>query len=122
MSKPAIPIPSSVLNHADVVWRKQETIPSSPHVAVELVCTVLDQLSGCDWNDKQIFGIHLAMEEALMNAIKHGNQGDQSKLIANELTEPRFHAQITDQGSGFSMANVPDPTNSENLELPTGRG
>lgn len=112
------------MGHADVVWRKQDSIPSSPHCAVELIRTALDQLEAYKWSDKQVFGIHVALEEALMNAIKHGNQGDESKLVAIEfeLTESQFQAQITDEGNGFTMSNIPDPTQDDNLELPTGRG
>ncbi|MCH2181251.1 MAG: ATP-binding protein [Mariniblastus sp.] len=112
------------MSHEEIVWQEQATIASSANRAVELIGKVVEQLEQQQWGEKKVFGIRLALEEALMNAIKHGNQGDASKLIVTEfeLTESRFRARITDEGSGFKISEVPDPTNEENLGLPTGRG
>ena len=66
----------------------------------------------------------MAMEEAVMNAIKHGNKRDPSKhvhVIVN-LSDTQFYAQVTDQGLGFDPDDVPDPTLEENLEKTSGRG
>ncbi|MEE2826071.1 MAG: ATP-binding protein [Planctomycetota bacterium] len=112
------------MNQEEFVWRKQVTIASSVSTAAELIGSVIEQLKKHDWGEKKVFAIHLALEEAMMNAIKHGNQGDESKSIATqfELTASRFCARITDEGSGFKISEVPDPTKEENLELPSGRG
>lgn len=73
---------------------------------------------------KELFSIKLALEEALVNAIKHGNQYDRNKKveIAYQVTHERFVIRITDEGTGFDPADVPDPTAVENLERPCGRG
>ncbi len=112
------------MSHEEIVWQEQATIASSVNRAVELIGKVIEQLEQHQWSEKKVFGIHLVLEEALMNAIKHGNQGDESKLVATEfeLTESRFRARITDEGSGFKISEVPDPTCEENVGLPTGRG
>jgi serine/threonine-protein kinase RsbW len=72
----------------------------------------------------EIFSIKLALEEALVNSIKHGNQMDRSKSvrIAYRVTSERFDVMISDQGIGFDPGDVPDPTAAENLERPCGRG
>src|SRR5262249_31303404 len=74
--------------------------------------------------DHDIFGIRLALEEALVNAIKHGNNMDRAKTvrISYRVARDRFDIVITDQGPGFDPADVPDPTAVENLERPCGRG
>jgi serine/threonine-protein kinase RsbW len=74
--------------------------------------------------DQEIFGIRLALEEALVNAIKHGNQMDRAKRvqISYRLLADRFEIRITDEGAGFDPSDVPDPTAVENLERPCGRG
>jgi serine/threonine-protein kinase RsbW len=74
--------------------------------------------------DHDIFGIKLALEEALVNAIKHGNQMDATKRvhITYHVVPDRFDIHITDEGSGFDPCDVPDPTAVENLERPCGRG
>src|SRR5437016_13845764 len=76
------------------------------------------------FTDHDIFAIKLAIEEALVNAIKHGNQLDRAKTVrvAFRVAQDRFDVQITDQGPGFDPGVVPDPTAPENLERPCGRG
>ncbi len=71
-----------------------------------------------------IFSIRLALEEALINAIKHGNQLDHTKKVhlSFRILEDRFEVQIHDEGPGFDPTDVPDPTAIENLERPCGRG
>lgn len=74
--------------------------------------------------DRDIFCVKLALEEALVNAIKHGNGLDRAKKvhIRYRLAADRFEVSITDEGPGFDPDDVPDPTALENLERPCGRG
>jgi len=76
------------------------------------------------FSDHEIFGIKLALEEALINAIKHGNQMERSKKvhIVYRVQPENFEIHITDEGPGFDPNGVPDPTAVENLERPSGRG
>ena len=76
------------------------------------------------YDERDVFSVRLALEEALINAIKHGNQLDQSKkvTISYRLHENRFEVLISDEGIGFDPNDVPDPTAIENLERPCGRG
>src|SRR5947199_135963 len=76
------------------------------------------------FGEHEIFAIKLALEEALVNAIKHGNQMDRSKKVhvSYRIRPDRFEIQITDEGPGFDPEDVPDPTAFENLERPCGRG
>ncbi len=72
----------------------------------------------------EVFSIKLALEEALINAIKHGNQMDRSKKVRvlYRCTPGFFEVRVFDEGSGFDPGDVPDPTAVENLERPCGRG
>lgn len=74
--------------------------------------------------ERDLFSIKLALEEALVNAIKHGNQLDPTKSVQIEYTilPNRFEIHITDEGDGFDPEDVPDPTAIENLDRPCGRG
>ena len=76
------------------------------------------------YGERDIFGIRLALEEALINAIKHGNQMDRARKvhIAYRLEPGHFEVHVTDEGSGFDPCDVPDPCAPENLERPCGRG
>jgi serine/threonine-protein kinase RsbW len=76
------------------------------------------------YGERDIFSIKLALEEALVNAIKHGNQLDRSKkvYVSYRVSPTRFDVEVIDEGPGFDPADVPDPTAVENLERPSGRG
>src|SRR5262245_56667835 len=81
-------------------------------------------LQAHQFGEREIFGIKLALEEALVNAIKHGNRLDQTKKVSVTYTvnTERFDIVIGDEGKGFDPEDVPDPVAVENLERPCGRG
>lgn len=70
------------------------------------------------------FAIKLALEEALINAVKHGNQHDESKgiIVRYAVSADRTVIIVRDEGAGFPVNKVPDPTLPDRLTLPTGRG
>jgi serine/threonine-protein kinase RsbW len=78
--------------------------------------------AGFDAHD--LFGTRLALEEALVNAIRHGNRGDISKWVdvRFRLVADQLLIQIEDQGRGFDPDGLPDPRSPENLERAGGRG
>lgn len=83
-----------------------------------------EALQANGYTEHDTFAIKLALEEALVNAIKHGNQMDPDKrvYVVYNVTPERFDIRITDEGAGFNPEDVPDPTAIENLERPCGRG
>lgn len=85
---------------------------------------IVKRLEELEFPPRDVFGVRLALEEAIVNAIKHGNGMDLSKTvrIAWTITDDRIRVVIEDQGKGFKPADVPDPTCDENLEKPCGRG
>ncbi len=85
---------------------------------------IIEALRSRQFSDKTVFGIRLAIEEAIINAIKHGNKLDPSKFVEVRYTidEEHFLVEIEDEGPGFDPENVPDPTSPENIERPSGRG
>jgi serine/threonine-protein kinase RsbW len=70
------------------------------------------------------FAIQLAVEEALLNAVKHGNQMDPQKRVHLRFVvgSKGFRIQIRDEGRGFDPDGAPDATDPMHLERPTGRG
>ena len=111
---------------SDQSWNltRELRIPSEASAGKQFIEELLAQLHDDQWIEHDIFGVHLAVEEAIVNAIKHGNRNDASKEVHVVIkTSPRsIRIEITDQGSGFNLADVPDPTDDENLEAPSGRG
>ncbi|PQO25311.1 ATP-binding protein [Blastopirellula marina] len=106
------------------LWSSKETIPSDTAEGQRLIKELLTQLERAEWAMHDSFGIHLAAEEAIVNAIKHGNKQDPNKSVEVDMRvgKERVLIHITDEGPGFKPADVPDPTLDENLDVPSGRG
>jgi serine/threonine-protein kinase RsbW len=90
----------------------------------EVVETVVVAMKGLGFEDKDLFAVRLALDEALVNALKHGNQHDPTKQawLRYHLTREEVLMEVEDQGAGFDPAEVPDPLEPENLERACGRG
>ena len=76
-------------------------------------------------SDGDLPDLQLALEEGLANAVKHGNQLNPAKLVKVEcqlLDDCMIRVTIEDEGAGFNPEEVPDPTDFENLDKPSGRG
>lgn len=71
-----------------------------------------------------VFSVRLALEEALTNALEHGNRRDPTKQVrlAYRVDPERVVLEVEDQGSGFCPEQVSDPTLPENVTEPNGRG
>jgi serine/threonine-protein kinase RsbW len=99
-------------------------IPSNFEQGREVQQRVLDAVQRHGFSGQPFFAIKLALEEALVNAIKHGNRLDPKKQVRVEveISPDRFRIGIEDEGPGFDRGGVPDPTSEENLEKCSGRG
>lgn len=100
------------------------TIPSDTSAGQAVQERIVARLEELEYSTREVFGVRLALEEALVNAIKHGNRMAPDKTVRVEwAVSPEFvRVVIEDQGPGFKPENVPDPTMEENLERPCGRG
>jgi serine/threonine-protein kinase RsbW len=107
-----------------VVPFTEATIPSDTSEARRLQEEIEQQIAALNVSEQEVFSVRLALEEALVNAIKHGNQMDRSKKVrvAYRFLLDRLEIHIADEGTGFDPEDVPDPTAVENLERPCGRG
>jgi serine/threonine-protein kinase RsbW len=85
---------------------------------------VLAALAAHHYDNASQFAVRLSLEEALSNAFKHGNKGDERKSVRLSCAIDRgvVELEVQDEGDGFDPQSVPDPTQSENLEIPSGRG
>ena len=85
---------------------------------------ILEAVEAMKYSGADRFAVKLALEEALANAIKHGNDQDAAKHVQVEYAVDGDQVSIVigDEGSGFDPESVPDPTLDENLEKPYGRG
>jgi serine/threonine-protein kinase RsbW len=78
-----------------------------------------------DISEESLTGIWIALNEAVTNAIKHGNKYDSGKkvcLTVETKNERYICFTVKDEGHGFDPAQLPDPTDPEHLAEPNGRG
>jgi len=70
------------------------------------------------------YWMELTICESMINAIRHGNQCDPSKKahIKISLIGPQIEIIVEDQGHGFNLSDLADPTETKNLLKPSGRG
>ena len=92
---------------------------------LEMVQTILArvaEMTGFDEDASHYLSV--AVRESVVNAIKHGSKGDESKRIAVVLTAhpDALEVRVQDQGAGFDPGLVPDPRAEENLLKADGRG
>ncbi len=68
--------------------------------------------------------ILVSLTEAVNNAIIHGNDGDRNKLVRVQMNKDgnNITFKVSDEGRGFDMSHVPDPTRPENIHNCGGRG
>ena len=101
-----------------------ETLPTELAEVRRVQSEIKDALQANGFGERDMFHVELAMEEALVNAMKHGNQLDADKRVYLQyaITPEQFDVRIEDEGVGFNPDDVPDPTIPENLERACGRG
>ena len=82
-------------------------------VAVEL--SIISDLYG---------NVLISTIEAVTNAIVHGNNNDPKKNVTIEVIkdDKKLTIIVEDEGNGFDLNTVPDPTKPDYIEKPDGRG
>ena len=68
--------------------------------------------------------LFIALDEAFVNAVKHGNKNDPNKLVrvTAELSPREASFTVEDEGEGFNVHSIPDPCDPANLFKSSGRG
>ena|SRR6185436_1839967 len=99
-------------------------LPSHIEAVADAAAALTGFIRDCGAPDDAAFGIEMAVREAVTNAMVHGNQEDEAKSVevvfnchGNEL-----EIEVRDQGEGFDLGSVPDPTDPANLMKTSGRG
>ena len=100
------------------------TLPSRIEAIAEAAAAAAKIANRLGLSETVTFGVDMAGREAVTNAVVHGNRQDETKLVEVTFTNLAKSLVITvrDKGRGFDPASVPDPTLSENLLNPSGRG
>ena len=91
------------------------------HIVLEYLMKRVEKLGVVKAEQSNLF---VALDEAFVNAVKHGNKFDARKLvrITAEVSKQEARFTIEDEGEGFDVNNIPDPLDPENLFKTSGRG
>jgi serine/threonine-protein kinase RsbW len=92
---------------------------------LDMVQTVLSHLAAVvGFDEESIHYMTVALRESVVNAVRHGNQGDELRRVSVDFVvgDGSLEVRVHDEGRGFDPAAVPDPVAEENLLKPTGRG
>ena len=99
-------------------------VESKPSAVVGVYEQILSKLENNGFSKEDVFAVHLALEEAFLNAVKHGNKMDSAKSVKIDYSVglDKVEISMTDQGDGFEPEAVADPRWGESLYEPEGRG
>jgi serine/threonine-protein kinase RsbW len=99
-------------------------LESTPTAIIEVCMWILSNLKANGFSQEDIFAVHLALQEAFANAIRHGNKMSPDKEVKIDYSVglDKFEVSMTDDGEGFDPGAVPDPRYGDNLYKPEGRG
>ncbi len=78
----------------------------------------------CNIESKYFNKVYLCISEAVINSIEHGNKYDKNKKVSiiAGYEKSRLNIEVKDEGKGFNLKLVEDPTTSENRKKESGRG
>jgi serine/threonine-protein kinase RsbW len=100
------------------------SLPSEVTAISPFVDRLMLLLSNCGCVPEGVSDVEIALREAMANAIIHGNHEDRRKHVhVSCRCEPgEVSIAVKDEGKGFDINNVPDPTAPENIGSVHGRG
>lgn len=103
---------------------RQIELPSRIESVDEAAMMADEYAKSCGYGDDVTFAVDMAIRESVANAVKHGNKFDESKMVHLTLDDKAegFEITVRDFGTGFSVDDVPDPTDEDNLLKASGRG
>ena len=104
--------------------KKEITLPSRLETVEEATSEAVEFAKQSGLDEGALYAIDMAVRESVANAVKHGNKFDAEKPveITFENSPKGFEITIRDFGAGFTIEDIPDPTNPENLLKANGRG
>ncbi len=105
----------------ETVQRVLDSTLDSVDQAEELASATATRIG---FGEDDLMRIGMAVREAMVNAVAHGNRYNANKKVRFSLshTPERFTIVIADEGEGFDFSDIPDPLAPENLLRTSGRG
>ena len=99
-------------------------LPSDLTLMNSVLEYLLDRVEKLGLVEVEQSNLFVALDEAFVNAVKHGNRNNPEKLlrVTAELSAREAIFTVEDEGNGFDVREIPDPTDPANLFKSSGRG
>ena len=99
-------------------------LPSELDILSKIIPSIMSEIKALSLSEEDCFNIKLSLEEALTNAIKHGNKMNPALFVKLkiEYAHDKLTITIEDQGEGFDYQHLSDPSKDGNLHNTSGRG
>ncbi len=99
-------------------------LPSDLTLMNSVLEYLLDRVDKLGLVEVEQSNLFVALDEAFVNAVRHGNRNDPHKLlrVTAELSGREAIFTVEDEGAGFDVHEIPDPTDPANLFKSSGRG
>ena len=112
---------SSVQHMLEHIEFEVPSVLSLMHIVLEYLMKRVEKLGVVKSEQSNLF---VALDEAFVNAVKHGNKFDAAKQvrITAEVSPAEARFTIEDEGEGFDVNSIPDPLDPSNLFKTSGRG
>jgi serine/threonine-protein kinase RsbW len=107
------------------LWEKIDLeLPSDLTLMNAVLEYLLDRVARLGLIKIEQSNLFVALDEAFVNAVKHGNRNDPTKLlrVTAELSAREAIFTVEDEGDGFNVQEIPDPRDPANLFKSSGRG
>jgi serine/threonine-protein kinase RsbW len=103
-------------------WRRLQVRTLSEVPAA--VDAVIAEMVSLGYSGREILATRIGLEEAFVNAVKHGNREDPGKCVRidYQVAAEQLVVEVVDEGPGFCPELLPDPSLPDNLIRPCGRG
>ncbi len=111
-------------DHMASIYRVHEKLKTDLKAVNPFLDRVAQELLPLIGSKDDVFKIKLALEEAVVNSMRHGNRLDERCFVTVHIdVGPRqITMDIHDEGDGFDFRVLPDPTRGEKATQPSGRG
>jgi serine/threonine-protein kinase RsbW len=111
-------------NQTGEMVRVDTSLESALESVDEAESAVLEVATGIGFDEDDLHRIGMAVREAMVNAVVHGNRYSARKKVKLQVLQgpDRLAVVIQDEGEGFEVTDVPNPLSDENLLRHSGRG
>jgi len=106
------------------MYQREHRIESDLSAVKRVEREILTALAEMGYSEDDVFNVRLALDEACINAVKHGNRNNPAKSISVrvEADEDTILIEVADEGTGFDYTRILDPRDVERLQETGGRG